>query len=55
MTRREVPPARPESRYIVRPVLDGEMVFVPGEIPRRGAFALWGKGSGSAKVELVFP
>jgi hypothetical protein len=36
-------------------VLDGEMVFVPGEIPRRGAFALWGKGSGSAKVELVFP
>jgi hypothetical protein len=31
------------------------MVFVPGEIPRRGAFALWGKGSGSAKVELVFP
>jgi superfamily II DNA or RNA helicase len=36
-------------------VLDGEMVFVPGEIPRRGVFALWGKGSGSAKVELVFP
>jgi superfamily II DNA or RNA helicase len=36
-------------------VLDGEMVFVPGEIPRRGAFALWGKGSGSAKAELVFP
>ncbi len=31
------------------------MVFVPGEIPRRGAFALWGQGSGSAKVELVFP
>src|SRR6266851_5637413 len=31
------------------------MVFVPGEIPRRGVFALWGKGSGSAKLELVFP
>ena len=40
---------------IVRPVLDGELVFVPGEIPRRGVFALWGKGSGSAKLELVFP
>ena len=37
------------------PVLDGELVFVPGEIPRRGVFALWGKGSGSAKLELVFP
>jgi hypothetical protein len=36
-------------------VLDGELVFVPGEIPRRGVFALWGKGSGSAKLELVFP
>ncbi len=37
------------------PVLDGELVFVPGEIPRRGVFALWGQGSGSAKLELVFP
>ncbi|HMD92977.1 MAG TPA: SNF2-related protein, partial [Trebonia sp.] len=37
------------------PVLDGELIFVPGEIPRRGVFALWGKGSGSAKLELVFP
>jgi len=36
-------------------VLDGELVFVPGEIPRRGVFALWGKGSGPAKLELVFP
>jgi hypothetical protein len=36
-------------------VLDGELVFVPGEIPRRGVFALWGRGSGSAKLELVFP
>ena len=36
-------------------MLDGELVFVPGEVPRRGVFALWGKGSGSAKVELVFP
>ena len=36
-------------------MLDGELVFVPGEIPRRGVFALWGKGSGPAKLELVFP
>jgi superfamily II DNA or RNA helicase len=36
-------------------VLDGELVFVPGEIPRRGVFAHWGRGSGSAKLELVFP
>ena len=36
-------------------VLDGELVFVPGEIPRRGVFAHWGRGTGSAKVELVFP
>jgi superfamily II DNA or RNA helicase len=39
----------------LRAVLDGELVFVPGEIPRRGVFALWGTGSGSAKLELVFP
>jgi superfamily II DNA or RNA helicase len=36
-------------------VLDGELVFVPGEIPRRGVFAHWGRGTGSAKLELVFP
>jgi hypothetical protein len=36
-------------------VLDGELVFVPGEIPRLGVFALWGRGAGSARVELVFP
>ena len=36
-------------------VLDGELIFVPGEIPRRGVFAHWGRGTGSAKVELVFP
>ncbi|MGH3202837.1 MAG: SNF2 helicase-associated domain-containing protein, partial [Streptosporangiaceae bacterium] len=36
-------------------MLDGELVFVPGEIPRRGVFAHWGQGSGSAKLELVFP
>jgi hypothetical protein len=36
-------------------VLDGELVFVPSEIPRRGVFAHWGTGSGSAKLELVFP
>ena len=36
-------------------MLDGELVFVPGDIPRRGVFAHWGRGAGSAKVELVFP
>ena len=41
-------------------MLDGELVFIPNEIPRRGVFASWGKGPGnpvpgSAKVELVFP
>jgi hypothetical protein len=36
-------------------VLNGELVFVPSGIPRRGVFAHWGKGSGSAKLELVFP
>jgi len=39
----------------LRAVLDGELVFVPSEIPRRGVFALWGTGSGAAKLELVFP
>jgi hypothetical protein len=36
-------------------VLDGELIFVPGKIPRRGVFALWGTGAGHAKLELVFP
>jgi len=36
-------------------VLDGEVVFVPGEVPRQGVFAHWGRGTGSARVELVFP
>ena len=36
-------------------MLDGELIFIPGEIPRRGVFAHWGRGAGSAKVELVFP
>jgi len=36
-------------------VLDGELVFVPGEIPRQGVFAHWGRGTGRAKLELVFP
>ena len=36
-------------------MLDGELIFIPNEIPRRGVFALWGNGSGSAKLELVFP
>jgi SNF2-related domain/SNF2 Helicase protein/Helicase conserved C-terminal domain len=41
-------------------VLDGELVFVPNEIPRRGVFASWGKRPGNqvpgnAKIEMVFP
>ena len=41
-------------------VLDGELVFLPNEIPRRGVFACWGKSPGNpvpgnAKIELVFP
>ena len=36
-------------------MLDGELVFVAGEIPRQGVFAHWGRGTGHAKLELVFP
>ena len=36
-------------------MLDGELVFVPGKVPRQGMFAHWGRGTGSARVELVFP
>ncbi len=53
--RPEVPVGPTRKPVSYGPVLDGELVFVPGEIPRRGVFALWGKGSGSAKLELVFP
>jgi SNF2-related domain/SNF2 Helicase protein/Helicase conserved C-terminal domain len=35
-------------------VLEGEAVFVPDVVPRRGVFAFWGTGSGQGKVELVF-
>ena len=35
-------------------MLDGDAIFVPDEIPRRGVLALWGTGSGTGKVELVF-
>jgi hypothetical protein len=35
-------------------MLDGEAVFVPSEIPRHGMLALWGAGTGSSKIELVF-
>ncbi len=35
-------------------MLDGDAVFVPDDIPRRGVFALWGTGSGTGKVEFVF-
>ncbi|MGE5133652.1 MAG: hypothetical protein ACM32E_12175 [Gemmatimonadota bacterium] len=36
-------------------MLDGDAVFVPGDIPRQGGFAFWGAGPGPDKVELVFP
>jgi len=36
-------------------VLDGDLVFVPSATPRQGVFARWGSGSGSARLELVFP
>jgi superfamily II DNA or RNA helicase len=36
-------------------VLDGELIFIPDQIPRRGVFARWGLGTGNAKIELVFP
>jgi hypothetical protein len=39
----------------VRFVLDGELVFIASKVPRRGVFARWGTGSGSAQLELVFP
>lgn len=49
-------PANPAAEPVsYGAVLDGELVFVPGEIPRRGVFAHWGRGNGSAKLELVFP
>jgi hypothetical protein len=35
-------------------VLDGDVVFLPDEIPRRGMLAVWGTGSGNGKVDLVF-
>ena len=31
------------------------MVFVPGEIPRQGMFAHWGRGTGATRLERVFP
>src|SRR5258708_17015595 len=47
--------SRPGGRLgIVRSVLDGDAVFVPDDVPRRGVLALWGTGSGAGKVELVF-
>ena len=56
----EVPAEMPGGPVSCGCVLDGELVFLPNEIPRRGVFACWGKGPGSpvpgnAKVELVFP
>jgi hypothetical protein len=35
-------------------VLDGNAVFVPDDVPRRGVLALWGTGAGTGQVELVF-
>src|ERR1019366_3569544 len=46
--------ARSGSPVSFGPVLDGDAVFVPDDIPRRGVFALWGTGSGTGKVEFVF-
>jgi hypothetical protein len=56
----EVPAVVPAGPVSCGCVLDGELVFLPDEIPRRGVFACWGKGPGNpvrgdAKVELVFP
>src|SRR5208283_5880066 len=53
---RWVSPGPPEEKPVSYGcVLDGDLIFIPSEIPRRGVFALWGNGSGSAKLELVFP
>ncbi len=35
-------------------MLDGDAVFVPDDVPRRGVLALWGTGEGAGRVELVF-
>jgi len=51
----EVPSDRTRKPVSCGCVLDGELIFIPNEIPRRGVFALWGNGSGPAKLELVFP
>ena len=51
----QVPADRTRKPVSCGCVLDGELIFIPNEIPRRGVFALWGNGSGSAKLELVFP
>jgi hypothetical protein len=34
---------------------DGEAVFVPDAVPRKGVLALWGTGSGPDKVHVVVP
>jgi hypothetical protein len=36
-------------------VLDGELIFIPHQIPRQGVFARWGLGAGETKIELAFP
>jgi len=54
-THRKLPTAAEDEPVACAFVLDGELIFVPDETPRRGAFALWGRGSGTARLELVFP
>jgi hypothetical protein len=51
----EFPPEASREPVSCRCVLDGELIFLPDRIPRRGAFARWGLGTGNTKVELVFP
>jgi len=38
----EFRPTGRENRVSCGCVLDGELIFIPSEIPRRGVFALWG-------------
>src|SRR5260370_18122905 len=50
----DIGPAGAGGSVSCGPVLDGDAVFVPDDVPRRGVLALWGTGSGTDKVELVF-
>src|SRR5258708_39367768 len=50
----DIGPAGAGGSVSCGPVLDGDAVFVPDDVPRRGVLALWGTGEGTGKVELVF-